>query len=177
MKVLIRKFKKTITDMIIDLIRYGDNSILFYIRRYYYSRRFASCGVNFKMMSNAVILQYDERIAIGDNVTFMHNAFISPMGGLSIGNNVSIGQGVSIHTTSHQSTTTTIPMRKQGLKMGSVNIGSNVWLGARVIILYGVSIGDNVIIGAGSLVNRNIPSNCVVAGVPARVIRNECRVN
>ena len=52
-----------------------------------------------------------------------------------------------------------------------ISIGSNVYIGARSIIMGGVTIGDNVIIGAGAVVTRDIPSNCVAVGVPARVIK------
>ena len=62
----------------------------------------------------------------------------------------------------------------QGFKFrerkGPIVIWDNVFIGAHVTILYDVTIGSNVIIGAGSLVNRDIPSNCIVAGVPARVV-------
>ena len=50
-------------------------------------------------------------------------------------------------------------------------LGRNVWLGVRVIVLKGVTIGDNAVIGAGSVVTRDIPANCLAAGVPAKVIR------
>ncbi len=50
-------------------------------------------------------------------------------------------------------------------------LGRNVWLGVRVIVLKGVTIGENAVIGAGSVVTKDIPADCVAAGVPARVIR------
>jgi hypothetical protein len=62
-------------------------------------------------------------------------------------------------------------MRLSGYKTAPVKIGSNIWIGDKVTILKGVTIGDNVVIGAHSLVNRDVPSNCIVAGNPARVVR------
>lgn len=53
-----------------------------------------------------------------------------------------------------------------------VKVGNNVFIGFRVTIMPGVTIGDNVAIGAGSVVNKNIPDNCIVAGVPAKIIRS-----
>lgn len=53
----------------------------------------------------------------------------------------------------------------------AVNIGDNVWLGSRSIVLKGVTIGDNSVVDAMSLVNKSIPANCVAAGNPAKVIR------
>jgi len=55
--------------------------------------------------------------------------------------------------------------------MGDVVIGNNVWMGGRVTILKGVAIGDNALIGAGSVVTKDVPRNAIVAGNPARVIK------
>lgn len=60
---------------------------------------------------------------------------------------------------------------KENGKDQEIIIGNDVWIGTRSIILKGVHIGDNVVIGAGSVVNKNIPSNCIAAGVPAKVIK------
>jgi acetyltransferase-like isoleucine patch superfamily enzyme len=63
------------------------------------------------------------------------------------------------------------PIRKQGIYMRDVVVGSNVWIGYGACILRGVSVGDNSIVGTNSVVTKDIPANAVVAGIPARVIR------
>ena len=63
------------------------------------------------------------------------------------------------------------PAQRMLTSKGEISIGRNVWIGDRVSILSGVSIGDNAIIGAGSIVTHNIPSNSLVAGAPAKVIK------
>ena len=63
------------------------------------------------------------------------------------------------------------PVRRILSTKGEVCIGNNVWLGDKVAILAGVHIGNNVIIGANSVVTHNIPSNCIAAGVPAKIIK------
>lgn len=84
---------------------------------------------------------------------------------ISIGDDVTFGPHVQV-LAHDASTCSTIGYAK----IGRVNIGNNVFVGAGSIILPGVSIGDNSIIGAGSVVNKSIPSNVVCAGNPARVV-------
>jgi len=62
-------------------------------------------------------------------------------------------------------------LKDQPLKGGKVIIGKNVWIGANVTILKDVNIGDNSIIGAGAVVTKDIPSNVIVGGVPAKIIK------
>lgn len=91
---------------------------------------------------------------------------------ISIGNNVWMASGVEF--ISHDVTHYMLKGMKDGYKysekIGCIEIGNNVFIGADAKILYDVKVGDNVIIAAGALVNKDVPSNSVVAGVPARVI-------
>jgi len=84
---------------------------------------------------------------------------------ISIGNNVRLAQRVQI--LAHDAST---QIYLNFTKVGNVNIGNNVFIGAGSIILMGVNIGDNVIIGAGSVVTKDIPSNSLAVGNPAKVI-------
>ncbi|WP_255402065.1 DapH/DapD/GlmU-related protein [Prevotella sp. tc2-28] len=65
----------------------------------------------------------------------------------------------------------TPPARRHLTSKGEIKIGRNVWIGDKVSIFGGVTIGDNVIIGAGSIVTHDIPSNSMAAGMPARIIK------
>lgn len=98
------------------------------------------------------------------NLTLVDDAMIT------IGDDTMIGPNVTIVTASHP-----IEPRQRRKKLQynqPVKIGKNVWLGANVTILNGVSIGDNSVIGAGSLVTRDIPTNVLAYGSPCRVIRS-----
>lgn len=64
------------------------------------------------------------------------------------------------------------PHMRHLVSKGEIIIGRNVWIGDKVSIFGGVTIGDNVIIGAGSIVTHDLPSNCMAAGIPAKVIKS-----
>ena len=84
-----------------------------------------------------------------------------------IGDDVMIGPNVTIATAEHP---LNADLRRLGMQYNkSVRIGNGVWLGAGVIVLLGVTIGDNTTIGAGSVVKKDIPANVVACGVPCRV--------
>ena len=85
---------------------------------------------------------------------------------ITIGHNVAISENVTIWDSDAH-----YIIGKENEMTQPVNIGNNVWIGNNVTILKGVSIGDGAIIAAGSLVNKNIPSKCLAAGVPAKVIK------
>ena len=86
-----------------------------------------------------------------------------------VGDNTMLGPNVVLATAGHP----ILPeLREQGYQYNApVHIGKNCWLGAGVIVLPGITVGDNVVIGAGSIVTKDIPSNVVAAGNPCRVLR------
>ena len=113
-------------------------------------------------------------LSIGDNVGVSQTALIAHAN-LTIGNNVKIGGGTCIYTTDFHSLDPYIRASKEDIrhrKCAPVLIEDNVFIGARCIILKGVTIGKNSIIGAGSVVAKSVPSNQIWAGNPARFIRN-----
>lgn len=107
----------------------------------------------------------DGRIVIGDRCAINSFAKFFGHGGITLGEDTQIGPGTLITTTGHD--------YRAGLETSfrPVVLGRRVWVGANVTILPGVQIGDHAVIGAGSVVHRNIPAYCVAVGVPARVVR------
>lgn len=115
----------------------------------------------------------DSEIIIGDNVGISQAALISHCS-IQIGNNVKIGGGSSVYTTDFHSLDPIIRASNEDMKhrkCAPVVIGDNVFIGARCIILKGVTIGENSIVGAGSVVTKSIPANEIWAGNPAKFIR------
>jgi len=110
-------------------------------------------------------------IEIGENVSINMNAHINAScGGLiSIGDNCLIGPGVLMRTANHNFSILNKPIRNQGHNFSDIIIEDDCWIGANAIILKGVRIGSGAVIGAGSVVTKNIPSMAVAVGSPARV--------
>ncbi len=112
---------------------------------------------------------YGYNISLGDNFYSNHNLVILDCAKVTFGDNVFIGPNCGFYTATHPLDFKT---RIEGIEEAfPINVGNNVWIGGSATVLAGVNIGDNVVVGAGSLVNKDVPSNCVVAGVPAKIIR------
>lgn len=112
---------------------------------------------------------YGYNIEVGENFGANYNLTILDVGKVTFGDNVLIAPNVSIYTAGH-------PVHPQSRNSGyeygiPITIGSNVWIGGSVVILPGVTIGDNAVIGAGSVVTRDIPAGVIAAGNPCRVLR------
>ena len=110
-----------------------------------------------------------KNIHIGNNFTANFNLTILDIKEVYIGDNVMIGPNTTITTVGHPLSPKD---RRAHLAQGSeIRIGNDVWLGANVTILPGVTIGDNVVVGAGAVVTKDIPPNSLALGVPARVVK------
>jgi acetyltransferase-like isoleucine patch superfamily enzyme len=120
--------------------------------------------------------QFTPKIEIGDNCNIGEYTQLSACNGIVIGEGLLTGQFVYIGDNSHGGMTweeaEKRPVQRELKSKGPITIGKNVWLGDRVAILGGVTIGDNVIIGTNAVVTHDIPSNCVAAGIPAKVIKS-----
>ena len=112
---------------------------------------------------------YGYNIEIGDNFYSNHNLIILDPAKVIIGNNVFIGPNVGIYTAYHPKDKI---IRNEGYEQAKkIIIKDNVWIGGSAIVLPDVTIGENSIIGAGSVVTKDVPPNTVVAGNPAKVIQ------
>ena len=110
-----------------------------------------------------------KNIFIGNNFIGNYNLTILDVKEVYIGNDVMIGPNTTITTVGHPINPN--GRRKRLAQASEVRIGNDVWIGANVCILPGVTIGNNVIIGAGAVVNRDIEDNSMAVGVPARIIK------
>lgn len=113
---------------------------------------------------------YGYNISLGENFYSNHNLVILDPAKVTFGDNVFIGPNCGFYTAAHPLDTET---RNKGLEWAyPITVGNNVWFGGNVAVMPGVTIGDNVVIGAGSVVTKDIPSNVVAVGNPCKVLKN-----
>ena len=105
------------------------------------------------------------RVFLGKNVFANHGLTVMSIGTITIEDGVMMGPEVGLFTVNHE------PNNIRVIKTKEIRIKKNAWIGARVNILAGVTIGENAIIGTGSVVTKDIPDNCVAVGNPARIIK------
>lgn len=120
-------------------------------------------------------IKFSPNIEIGNHCSFGEYNHISAINKITIGNGLLTGRFVTISDNAHGSLSleeALIPPSSRNLKSkGKIVIGNNVWIGDKATILANTHIGNNVIIGANSVVTSSIPDNCVAVGAPAKVIR------
>ena len=135
-----------------------------------------------KLMSELIGQELDEGFGLfppfysdcGRNIHIEKNVFINSgcrfqdQGGVYIGENSLIGHNVVVATLNHEMD----PYHRADLHPKPIHIGKRVWIGSGSILLPGVTIGDNSVVGAGSVVTKDVPPNVIVAGNPAKFIKN-----
>ena len=124
------------------------------------------------IQSTSVLNDLGKGLIIGNNSGIGAFSFLGCQGYIKIGDDVIIGPGLKIFTENHNYEDKYIPIRLQGTSRASVIIEDNVWIGANVTILSGVKIFSGAVIAAGSVVTKNVSSFSIIAGVPAKKIKD-----
>ena len=109
-------------------------------------------------------------VVIGDHTRIgLHNTIIGPV---DIGNHVNLAQGITVTALNHNFSDANKRIDEQGVSTNPVTIEDDVWIGANAVILPGVTIGEHCVVAAGAVVTKDVPPHSLVAGVPAKVIKN-----
>ena len=108
-------------------------------------------------------------VMIGNHTRIgLHNTIIGPV---TIGNHVHLAQGITVTALNHNFSDAEKRIDEQGVNTTPVVIGDDIWIGANAVILPGVTIGSHSVVAAGSVVTKDVPPHSLVAGVPAKIIR------
>jgi len=130
-------------------------------------------GKNVRIKDNVNLATYGGYIKIGKNVLIGRNTTIFGHGGVLIGDNTMLSPNVSIISTNHICyLDSKKSFQEQGFTREQIKIGSNVWIGCNAVVLAGAQIPNNVIIGAGSVVNKKLEENSIYAGNPIKFIKH-----
>lgn len=121
-----------------------------------------------------ITIEAHEKIILGENIGINVNSILIGWGGIEIGKNTLLGPNVQIYSITHD-------YKKLGEEFykgipKKVFIGESCWIGGGVLIMPGINIGNNVVIGAGSVVTKDIPNNVIAYGNPCKVIKNRLEV-
>ncbi len=188
-------FKSEMSAWLTHLLRWFPGGCGCWLRYYYYRGRLAACGQGITIPEGCHIRNCknihlgdivslglcsqiyaagngSEKIVIGNDVRLNSNVMINAdQGGrIEIGNRCIIGPNVVLRTSDHIFSDRLIPIIEQGHEAGTIIIKDGVWIGANVSIIGGVTIGVGAVVGAGSVVTKNVDDYAIVAGVPAKLI-------
>lgn len=185
--MLMKKIKSILliieNELIKKKVKKVGKNVFFSRGSYIIGHQYISIGDDFSAFANLRIEAIDSyagdrfspEVIIGDHVSIGNDCHIGCINKVEISDGVLLGSHVLINDHSHGQTEYVDihrPEKRRLISKGKILVGKNVWICDGVCILSGVTIGENSIIGANSVVTRDIPSNCVVAGNPARVVRN-----
>jgi acetyltransferase-like isoleucine patch superfamily enzyme len=112
-------------------------------------------------------INYGKNTKIGKNVFINFDCVFLDLGGITIEDNVMLAPKVCLLSEAHPIS----PTERQTLTVGRIHIKKNAWIGANTTILKGVTIGENSVVAAGSVVSKDVPDNVIVGGTPAKIIK------
>lgn len=175
--ITISKVLASLNCMICQIIYYKNLKISFPSISFTFNPFRLEKGSKTKIGKRAIIASRTEiitqgEVEIGNNFCINKYSRVVAHQKITIGNNVTIAQFVSILDHDHAYRLENNKLILSGYETIPIEIGSNVWIADKVTICKGVRIGDNVVIGANSVVTRDIPDNVIVGGVPAKIIKH-----
>ncbi|MCD4762205.1 acyltransferase [bacterium] len=134
----------------------------------FYEKKLKKCGQKVRFRYPLVI-ETPGKVEIGNNVSFASYVHVWGGGGVRIGENTMIASHVAISSYSHDHCKKDMHKTVEG---GFIDIGKNVWIGSHSIIFPGVKIGNGAVIGANTLVNKDVPGKTIFCGTPGKVIKD-----
>lgn len=124
-----------------------------------------------KLLSTSHFSKYGKGLKFGNNSSIGDFTHFGAAGGIEIGNDVIMGSYISFHSENHNFYDITRLIREQGTTSKGIKLGNNIWVGAKVTFLDGSVVGNNCVVAAGAVVSGTFPDNCVIGGVPAKILK------
>lgn len=168
---ILKLLPKAFSRFFLRLFRNTQGNFGIYLRYIFVGTLANKIGDNLAIFEN-VYLHNVENISFGENISIHPMCYIDGIGGINFGSNISIAHGVSIISFEHNYKELNVNIKDQGLIYKKISINSNVWIGAKATILGGCTIGEGVIIAANSVVTKDVQAYKIVAGVPAKEIKD-----
>ena len=166
---LFRRITRRLSFIALGWLKFAPFSPAMRLRNRLYRRVLNHMGPNCNI-TDAVTITSPENVSLGERVSIHEYSVLGGSGDIVIGDRVAIANSCTLISESHIFSDPNKPIKEQGLTAQPITIGDDVWLGARVTVLGNVTIGPGAVIGAGSVVSRDIPANAIAVGVPCRVI-------
>lgn len=135
----------------------------------------ASIGTGTVIRCSGNIHELGIGFRLGNRSSLADNCFVGATGGVFIGDDVIGGQNIRFHSSNHAFSDLKTLIREQGITAKGIRIGDNCWIGAGAVFCDGVTIGNGCVIGANAVVTKSFPDNSVIAGNPARIIRERSK--
>lgn len=142
-----------------------------WLRGVFYRALSKGSAKNLLIYPNGYII-FSHRITFGERVAINVGTYLDGRGEIDIGDHVMIGPGCILSSCEHGFARVDIPMYQQPITYAKITIKNDVWIGGNVCIKSGVTIHEGAIIGAGSVVTKDVPAYSIMGGVPAKLIRS-----
>ncbi|MBD8004255.1 acyltransferase [Bacillus norwichensis] len=162
---------KIVLSFLWALTNSSEKNIPLLIRYCYLKKRAKSCGDNI-YVGKYVTIKNLKKLNLGSNISIHAYGYIDAYGGITIGDDVSIANHTTIVSFEHTWEQKEIPIKYNETRPSEVVIQNDVWIGSGCRILSGVTIHARSIIAAGCVVNKSVPSNVIMGGIPCRVIKD-----
>jgi len=161
---------RSLCEIALDFFRHIPTKLGIAIRYMFVARLARSCGDNVAIFEGVHLFRIGN-MQIGDNVSIHQMCYIDAAGGLKIGSDVAIAHATTIMTTDHDYSNPLVTTRDAECFLAPVEIEDDVWVGAGVRILSGITIRAHSVIAAGAVVTKDVSGNSLMVGVPARRVR------
>lgn len=161
---------KWILNFLWNITNVSENKISLLIRYIYVKKYSNKCGDNVYVGKHVTIKNIN-KLSLGSNISIHAYCYIDAYGNIEIGDNVSIANHTSIISFEHTWGNKTVPIKYNPTKTGKVILSDDVWIGSGCRILSDVIIGNRCIVAAGAVVNKDVPSNTIVGGVPIKPLK------